>query len=143
MIERALFAWVPDSWPTERERRLARAVCTLAARDLGLGDVEIRWLQLAHEAGYNPSPETRYWSEDNFHGMVRSGHPATIFLRVGLPLPQLVRTTAHEVRHLWQAASCGSWERWWSQEHRTPERRADQEADAKDYARRFARDLGW
>lgn len=143
MSEQVPFAWVPERFVGERERGLARAVCTRASRELGLGEVAIRWLMPARKAGFSPSVETAFWTKDDgFWGMVRDSHPGTIFLRLGLSPPQIILTTAHECRHLWQADISPSWETWWRRQE-NPAHRADEEEDATAFAERFARGQGW
>lgn len=142
MSERVEFAMVPDSWASEQERKLARAVSGLAARQLGLPAPRVVWVQPSWEAGYTPMEEDTFRTVDDFNGMVRRKHPGTIFLRTGLTMKQLLKTTAHEVRHLQQAEQGGGWETWWRNQRRD-HHRAEQEADAEEWARRFAMELGW
>ena len=139
MTEREEFAEIPAALVEATKVRLAGAVCKLVARDLGLGPVEVRWLTPAHEAGYSAPREARLRTEDDFRGLVRSGWPGTIFLRVDIGPRSVVEIVAHECRHLWQAREHGDWVGWW----RDCGHQAAREDDATAYAARFTRDLGW
>lgn len=119
----------PARW---RERRMARALAALVARDLGLGAVEVRWFRaIVGEAGGRVSC-----------GYVRGADPGVISLRAGQGPRRLLLTVAHECRHLWQAEQHGDWLAWW-RECRGAEDRAAQEADADDYAEAVARAMEW
>lgn len=140
MSERVPYREVPESVVREAERELARLVCRRAARELGLGAVAIRWLaEAAGGAGLGRAA----WSDDGpIAGCIRRDHPGTIWLVAGRPPAKVVETVAHECRHLWQVARRGDWRAWWD-ECDAPHRRAEQEADATEYAARLAKALGW
>ena len=60
MSGREELAELPAALVKATKVRLAGAVCKLAARDLGLGPVEVRWLTPAREAGYGAPKEVRF-----------------------------------------------------------------------------------
>lgn len=142
MIVRVEFQEVPEAFATEQEATLARAVCKIVSRDLGLGEVAIRWVQPCHESGYYGERKDRFWGDDSLGGFVRNKTPGAIYLVTGWKMPRLVEIVAHELRHLWQAERHGDWASWWRDCDRDYQR-ADQEADATEYGRKVRRDLGF
>ena len=128
--DRCQWQEVSDRYVAASERRIAGRVLAHCSRDLGLGDVRLRWVF------------ARWWGVTGVRGFVDPDAPGCIFVTSGQPAGMLQRTVAHEARHVWQARQHRSWLRWWD-ESGTPLDRAAQEEDANAYAARVARELGW